>query len=154
MRDIDGLYLHPPDLAIVLCIHEKSQIQALDRTQPLLPLGLGYVEGVTHDYVRQGTTTLCAALNVASGRVLTQTKHRGKVARPVSYTTLVLCFGLLVVTTSDLATQAQFGALDAFTLAFVWVVDPVLTPALCSLMPIAAASARAGELTSLNSVAE
>ena len=76
VRDIVGLYLNPPDHAIVLCVDEKSQIQARDRTQPLLPLGLGYVEGVTHDYVRHGTTTLFAALNVASGRVLTQTKRR------------------------------------------------------------------------------
>lgn len=76
VRDIIGLYLNPPDHAIVLCVDEKSQIQALDRTQPLLPLGLGYVEGVTHDYVRHGTTTLFAALNVASGRVLAQTKRR------------------------------------------------------------------------------
>jgi putative transposase len=76
VRDIVGLYLNPPDHAIVLCVDEKSQIQALDRTQPLLPLGLGYVEGVTHDYIRHGTTTLFAALDVASGRVLTQCKHR------------------------------------------------------------------------------
>jgi transposase len=76
VRDIVGLYLNPPDHAIVLCVDEKSQIQALDRTQPLLPLGLGYVEGVTHDYVRHGTTTLFAALDVASGRVITQTKRR------------------------------------------------------------------------------
>ena len=76
VRDIVGLYLHPPDHAIVLAVDEKSQIQALDRTQPLLPLGLGYVEGVTHDYVRHGTTTLFAALDVASGRVLTQTRRR------------------------------------------------------------------------------
>jgi putative transposase len=76
VRDIVGLYLNPPDHAIVLCVDEKSQIQALDRTQPLLPLGLGYVEGVTHDYVRHGTTTLFAALDVASGRVLTQCKRR------------------------------------------------------------------------------
>ena len=76
VRDIVGLYLHPPDHAIVLAVDEKSQIQALDRSQPLLPLGLGYVEGVTHDYVRHGTTTLFAALDVASGRVLTQTKRR------------------------------------------------------------------------------
>ncbi len=76
VRDIVGLYLAPPDQALVLCVDEKTQIQALDRTQPLLPLGLGYVEGVTHDYVRHGTTTLFAALNVASGRVLTQTKRR------------------------------------------------------------------------------
>ena len=55
---------------------EKSQIQALDRTQPLLPLGLGYVEGITHDYIRHGTTTLFAALDIASGNVLTQCKSR------------------------------------------------------------------------------
>ena len=76
VRDIVGLYLNPPDKAMVLCVDEKSQIQALDRTQPLLPLGLGYVEGVTHDYIRHGTTTLFAALDVASGNVLTQCKAR------------------------------------------------------------------------------
>lgn len=78
VRDIVGLYLNPPDKAMVLCVDEKSQIQALDRTHPLLPLGLGYVEGVTHDYVRHGTTTLFAALDIASGQVLAQCKasHR------------------------------------------------------------------------------
>src|SRR5712692_1427046 len=76
LLDIVGLYLHPPENALVLCVDEKSQIQALERTQPLLPLGLGYVERVTHNYVRHGTTTLFAALDLASGRVLTQTKHR------------------------------------------------------------------------------
>jgi putative transposase len=76
VRDIVGLYLNPPDNALVLCVDEKSQIQALDRTQPLLPLGLGYVEGVTHDYVRHGTTTLFAALDIASGKVLAQCKQR------------------------------------------------------------------------------
>jgi transposase len=76
VRDIVGLYLNPPDHAIVLCVDEKSQIQALDRTQPVLPIGLGYVEGVTHDYVRHGTTTLFAALDVASGHVLAQCKRR------------------------------------------------------------------------------
>ena len=76
MRDIVGLYLNPPDHAVVLCVDEKSQIQALDRTAPLLPLGLGYVEGVTHDYVRHGTTTLFAALDIATGRVLTKCKSR------------------------------------------------------------------------------
>ena len=58
VRDIVGLYLSPPDNAMVLCVDEKSQIQALNRQQPMLPLGLGYVEGVTHNYVRHGTTTL------------------------------------------------------------------------------------------------
>jgi len=72
VRDIVGLYLNPPDNAMVLCVDEKSQIQALDRTQPLLPLGLGYVEGVSHDYIRHGTATLFAALDVASGQVLTR----------------------------------------------------------------------------------
>jgi len=76
VRDIVGLYLNPPDKAMVLCVDEKSQIQALDRTQPLLPLGLGYVQGVTHDYVRHGTTTLFAALDIATGQVITQCKQR------------------------------------------------------------------------------
>jgi len=57
VRDIVGLYLSPPDNAMVLCVDEKSQIQALDRTQPVLPMGLGYVEGVTHQYIRHGTLT-------------------------------------------------------------------------------------------------
>lgn len=78
VRDIVGLYLHPPDKAVVLCVDEKSQIQALERTQPLLPMGLGYVEGVTHNYVRHGTTTLFAALNLATGTVIgrCQRRHR------------------------------------------------------------------------------
>ena len=76
VREIVGLYLNPPDKALVLCVDEKSQIQALDRTQPLLPMGLGYAEGVTHDYVRHGTTTLFAALDIASGAVLGQCKAR------------------------------------------------------------------------------
>jgi putative transposase len=76
VRDIVGLYLNPPDKAMVLCVDEKTQIQALDRTQPLLPMGLGYVEGVTHDYIRHGTTTLFAALDVATGEVISQCKPR------------------------------------------------------------------------------
>jgi transposase len=76
VRDIAGLYLNPPDHALVLCVDEKSQIQALERTQPMLPMGLGYVEGVTHGYVRHGTTTLFAALDVSTGEVLAQCKRR------------------------------------------------------------------------------
>jgi putative transposase len=76
LRDIVGLYLNPPDKALVLCIDEKSQVQALERTQPMLPMGFGYVEGVTHDYKRHGTTTLFAALNVLDGSVLAQCKPR------------------------------------------------------------------------------
>jgi transposase len=76
VRDIVGLYLNPPENAVVLCVDEKSQIQALERTQPMLPMGLGYVEGVTHDYRRHGTTTLFAALDTAKGSVLTQCRQR------------------------------------------------------------------------------
>src|SRR6202048_1375983 len=76
VRDIVGLYLNPPDKALVLCVDEKSQVQALERTQPVLPMGLGYLEGVTHDYFRHGTTTLFAALNVLDGAVITQCKPR------------------------------------------------------------------------------
>lgn len=76
VRDIVGLYLNPPDHALVLCVDEKSQVQALERTQPVLPMGLGYIEGITHDYVRHGTTTLFAALDIANGTVLTQCKAR------------------------------------------------------------------------------
>lgn len=76
VRDIVGLYLNPPDSALVLSVDEKSQIQALNRTQPVLPMGLGYVEGVTHDYIRNGTTTLFAALDIVTGKVLAQCKAR------------------------------------------------------------------------------
>ena len=69
VRDIVGLYLDPPARAIVLCVDEKSQIQALDRTQPILPVRPGLPERATHDYKRHGTTTLFAALEVATGRV-------------------------------------------------------------------------------------
>ena len=76
VRDIVGLYLNPPDHALVLCVDEKSQVQALERSQPVLPMGLGYVEGVTHDYFRHGTTTLFAALDIANGTVIGQCKTR------------------------------------------------------------------------------
>ncbi|GKT20142.1 IS630 family transposase [Acidovorax sp. SUPP2522] len=76
LRDVVGLYLNPPDNALVLCVDEKSQCQALERTQPMLPMGFGYVEGVTHDYVRHGTTTLFAALNVMNGQVIAQCRPR------------------------------------------------------------------------------
>jgi transposase len=70
VRDVVGLYLKPPEKALVLCVDEKTQIQALDRTQPLLPMRPGQPERRTHDYVRHGTTTLFAALDVASGQVV------------------------------------------------------------------------------------
>lgn len=70
VRDVVGLYMSPPERAIVLCVDEKSQIQALDRTQPMLPMTPGKAERPTHDYVRNGTTSLFAALNVATGEVI------------------------------------------------------------------------------------
>lgn len=70
VRDIVGLYLNPPDRAMVLCVDEKAQIQALDRTQPLLPLRPGQIERRTHDYVRHGTTSLFAALDTKTGTVI------------------------------------------------------------------------------------
>ncbi len=76
VRDIVGLYLNPPENAVVLCVDEKSQCQALERTQPVLPMGLGYVEGVTHDYIRHGTTTLFAALDIATGEVINRCQQR------------------------------------------------------------------------------
>ena len=69
VRDVAGLYLNPPEKAVVLSVDEKSQIQALDRTAPILPLRPGLPEKATHDYVRHGTTTLFAALEVATGKV-------------------------------------------------------------------------------------
>ena len=70
VRDIVGLYMSPPERAVVLCVDEKSQIQALDRTQPLLPMRPGQVERRTHDYRRAGTTSLFAALDAATGAVI------------------------------------------------------------------------------------
>jgi transposase len=76
VRDIVGLYLHPPDRALVLCVDEKSQIQALDRTQPLLPMRPGQAERRTHDYVRHGTTSLFAALDAKTGKIIGQLHRR------------------------------------------------------------------------------
>jgi len=76
VRDIVGLYLDPPTRAVVLCVDEKAQIQALDRTQPILPLSFGIPERRTHDYARHGTTSLFAALDVASGQVIGQLHRR------------------------------------------------------------------------------
>lgn len=76
VRDIVGLHLSPPKKAIVLCVDEKSQIQALDRTQPMLPIGVGYVESVTHDYIPHCTMTLFAALDIVNAGVIAQWKSR------------------------------------------------------------------------------
>jgi transposase len=76
VRDVVGLYVNPPDRALVLCVDEKSQIQALDRTQPGLPLKKGRCGTMTHDYKRNGTTTLFAALEILQGRVVGQCYER------------------------------------------------------------------------------
>lgn len=76
VRDIVGLYLNPPDRALVLCVDEKSQIQALDRSQPLLPMRPGQAERRTHDYKRHGTTSLFAALDVKTGKLIGECHRR------------------------------------------------------------------------------
>lgn len=76
VRDVVGLYMSPPENAIVLCVDEKSQVQALDRSQPLLPLEPGRPERHTHDYARHGTTSLFAALNVATGKIIGRCHQR------------------------------------------------------------------------------
>jgi transposase len=76
VRDIVGLYLDPPDRALVLCVDEKSQIQALDRSQPILPMRPGQIERRTHDYTRYGTTSLFAALDVKTGEVIGECHRR------------------------------------------------------------------------------
>ncbi len=80
VRDIVGLYMSPPEHALVLCVDEKSQIQALDRRQPLLPLRPGQAERRTYDYVRHGTTSLFAALDIATGKIIgsCSQRHRAK----------------------------------------------------------------------------
>lgn len=80
VRDIVGLYMNPPEHAVVLCVDEKSQIQALNRTQPILPLRPGIPEQCSHDYQRNGTTTLFAALNAHTGQVISKCfrRHRAK----------------------------------------------------------------------------
>jgi transposase len=89
LQDVVGLYLDPPENAIVFCVDEKSQIQALERTQPILPLRPGLPEGQTHDYERHGTTTLFAALNVASGKVIGKCKQNHKAKNYVDFLKIV-----------------------------------------------------------------
>jgi len=85
VRDVVGLYLDPPDKALVLCVDEKSQIQALDRTQPSLPMDFGLPETHTHDYRRYGTTTLFAALDVATGKIIGKLKRRHRSQEYLSF---------------------------------------------------------------------
>jgi transposase len=76
VRDVVGRYMNPPEAAMVLCVDEKTQVQALDRTQPVFPMRPGVPERQSHDYVRHGTTNLYAALDVASGKVITDLTER------------------------------------------------------------------------------
>mgnify|MGYP001156541129 CR=1 FL=1 len=85
VRDIVGLYLNPPDKALVLCVDEKSQMQALERTQPLLPMRPGVPERRTHDYVRHGTTTLFAALDARTGKIIGKCYRRHRAAEFVKF---------------------------------------------------------------------
>lgn len=89
VRDIVGLYMDPPAHAVVLCVDEKSQIQALDRTQPLLPLRPGQVERRTHDYVRNGTSTLFAAIDVKTGEVIKQCRRQHRHQEFIQFLRLV-----------------------------------------------------------------
>jgi hypothetical protein len=97
VRDIVGLYLNPPDRAIVLCVDEKSQVQALNRTQPILPLAPGVPARQSHDYERHGVTSLFAALDVASGVTISNCYRRHRIrsscdssttSRPISLAVL------------------------------------------------------------------
>ncbi|CAI8961378.1 hypothetical protein DAPPPG215_23805 [Pseudomonas syringae pv. tomato] len=85
VQDIVGLYLNPPDRALVLCVDEKSQIQALNRTQPGLPLAPGNPATRTHDYKRHGTTSLFAALDVATGEVIGRLKRQHRSVEFLSF---------------------------------------------------------------------
>lgn len=89
VRDIVGLYMNPPDKALVLCVDEKSQMQALERTQPLLPMRPGVPERRTHDYVRHGTTTLFAALDAKTGKIIGKCYRRHRAAEFLKFLRLI-----------------------------------------------------------------
>ena len=89
LEDVVGLYLNPPENAVVLCVDEKSQVQALERMQPILPLREGVPERQTHDYTRHGVTNLYAALDVASGKVIGSCSERHRQQEYVEFLTLV-----------------------------------------------------------------
>jgi transposase len=89
VRDVVGLYLNPPEAAVVLCVDEKTGIQALDRTQPILPMRPGQVERRTHDYVRNGITDLFAALDIATGQVIHQLRPQHRAAEFKKFLTAI-----------------------------------------------------------------
>ena len=85
VRDVVGLYMNPPEHAVVFCVDEKTSIQALDRTQPSLPMRPGQVERRTHDYLRHGVTDLFAALNLATGQVVHETRSRHRAVEFIKF---------------------------------------------------------------------
>jgi transposase len=89
VRDVVGIYMDPPDHAVVLCVDEKTGIQALDRTRPVLPMRPGQIERRTHDYVRNGVTDLFAALNVATGHVIARTDNRHRAVEFIKFLDLI-----------------------------------------------------------------
>ena len=89
VRDVVGIYMNPPEHAVVLCVDEKTGIQALDRTRPTLPMRPGQVERRTHDYVRHGITDLFAALNVATGEVIARTDNRHRAIEFIKFLDLI-----------------------------------------------------------------
>jgi transposase len=91
VRDVVGLYMNPPDQALVLAVDEKSQVQALDRTQPILPLRPGIPERQTHDYERHGTTSLFAALDVATGQIIGKTYRRHRAEEFLKFLRVIDC---------------------------------------------------------------
>ncbi len=120
VRDIVGLYLKPPDKALVLCVDEKTQIQALDRTRPILPLRPGIPERQTHDYKRNGTTDLFACLNVLTGAVIARCLPRHTAAEFISFLKVIdrstprrFDLHLVVDNSSTHSTPAVTGWVDA-----------------------------------------
>ena len=128
VRDVVGLYLNPPDAAVVLCVDEKTQVQALDRTAPILPLIPGTPERRTHDYKRNGTTNLYAALDVASGQVIADmtARHRSEefqrflnlIDRTVPRAPRRSCRARQPVDAQDPLDSALAGSSSAFHVAF------------------------------------
>ena len=126
LADVVGLYLDPPENSIVFCVDEKSQIQALERAQPILPLRPGIPERQSHDYIRHGTTTLFAALNVASGKVIGECRARHTGADYLAFLELVdkkspktMALHLIVDNVSSHKTKEVKAYLESKTARFV-----------------------------------
>ena len=119
VRDVVGLYLDPPEKALVLCVDEKSQIQALDRSAPVLPMMPGMPERRTHDYVRHGITTLFAALNVTTGEITGSIHRRHRAAEFKKFLTKLLAQGPFAGG-DQMAVRSQFCFVAAGVRALNW----------------------------------